>query len=229
MNASKTIGLILLTGLVLGGPVCAQNPAPLPKDIYPDSRFRLPLPQRAEMDDYGKKVFDELADPGRRSLVGLQGPAGIRLYSPRVAKPMSDVNTYLRTGTGLDGRLTEIAIMVTARAMDNQFEWTAHEIAGLKAGVEPAIVDLIKYRKPAYRRPAAGLGDKETVIIRFGRELLDRKKVSSVTFGEALRLFGPRGLVDLTSLMGHYAATSVILTAFDMQLPEGQPPLLPIP
>jgi 4-carboxymuconolactone decarboxylase len=227
MDASKTVGLILLAGILLSGRIYGQTP--LPKDVYPDSRFRLPLPQRADMDDYGKKVFDELADPSRRSLVGLQGPAGIRLYSPRVAKPMSDVNTYLRTGTGLGDRLTEIAIMVTARAMDNQFEWNAHEIAGLKAGVEPAIVDLIKYRKPAYRKPAEGLGDKETVIIRFGRELLDRRKVSSVTFGEALRLFGPRGLVDLTSLMGHYAATSVILTAFDMQLPQGQQPLLPIP
>jgi 4-carboxymuconolactone decarboxylase len=137
---------------------------------------------------------------------------------------MSDVNTYLRTGTGLGDRLTEIAIMVTARAMDNQFEWTAHEIAGLKAGVEPAVIDLIKYREPV-----AGLGEKETIIIRFGRELFDRKKVSSATFAEALRLFGQRGLVDLTSLMGHYAATSAILTAFDMQLPEGQKPLLPLP
>ena len=151
MNPSRIVGLILLAGVLLSGTICGQ--APLPKDVYPDSRFRLPLPKRADMDDYGKKVFDELADPGRSSLVGLQGPSGIRLHSPRVAKPMSDVNTYLRTGTGLDGRLTEIAVMVTARAMDNQFEWTAHEIAGRKAGVEPAIVDLIKYRKPI-----AGLG-----------------------------------------------------------------------
>ena len=224
MNASKTVGLILLSGVVLSLATRAQNPAPLPKDVYPDSHFRLPLPKRAELDDYGKEVFDELADPARGSLVGLQGPAGIRLYSPRVAKPMSDVNTYLRTGTGLDGRLTEIAIMVTARAMDNQFEWTAHETAGRKAGVEAAIIDLIKYRKPI-----AGLGEKETVIIRFGRELFDRKNVSSATFAEALRLFGQRGLVDLTSLMGHYAATSAILTAFDMQLPAGQKPLLPPP
>jgi 4-carboxymuconolactone decarboxylase len=222
MNPSRIVGLILLAGVLLSGTICGQ--APLPKDVYPDSRFRLPLPKRADMDDYGKKVFDELADPGRSSLVGLQGPSGIRLHSPRVAKPMSDVNTYLRTGTGLDGRLTEIAIMVTARAMDNQFEWTAHEIAGRKTGVEPAIIDLIKYRKPI-----AGLGEKETIIIRFGRELFDRKKVSSPTFAEALRLFGQRGLVDLTSLMGHYAATSAILTAFDMQLPEGQKPLLPLP
>jgi hypothetical protein len=29
-------------------------------------------------------------------------------------------------------------------------------------------------------------------------------------------------------LMGNYAATAALLTAFDMQLPEGQKPLLPV-
>jgi hypothetical protein len=78
MNALKTVGLVLLACVGTSGPSRAQNPAPLPKDVYPDSHFRLPLPKRADLDDYGKKVFDELADPGRSSLVGLQGPAGIR-------------------------------------------------------------------------------------------------------------------------------------------------------
>jgi len=179
------------------------------------------------MDDYGKKVYDELADPGRRSLVGLRGPAGIRLYSPKIAKLMNDANTYLRRDTGFGDRLTEIAIMTTAREMENQFEWAAHEIAGRKAGVEPAIVDAIKYRKPVELKPEAGLGEKETVVITFGRELFARRKVSSATFAHALRLFGERGIVDLTSLMGLYASTSALLNAFDMQLPEGQKPLLP--
>lgn len=214
MNAPEIVGLIFLASAV-----GAQT---LPKDVYPDSRFRLPLPKKQDLDDYGKKVYDELADPGRRSLVGLQGPAGIRLHSPRIAKLMNDANNYLRTETGFGDRLTEIAIMTTARELENQFEWAAHEKAGLKAGVEPAIVDMIKYR-----RPAAGLGEKEAVVISFGRELFGQRKVSSATFAAALRLFGQRGVVDLVSLMGHYAATSALLNAFDMQLPEGQKPLLP--
>ena len=46
---------------------------------------------------------------------------------------------------------------------------------------------------------------------------------------EALRLFGKRGLVDLVSLMTSYSATAALLNAFDMQLPEGQESLLPLP
>jgi len=216
--------------VVLLETVCAQNlsgptgGAALPKDVYPDSRFRLPLPKRDDMDDYGKRVFDMLADPSRRSLVGLNGPAGIRMYDPRVAEMMNNANLYLRRETGFGDRLTEIAILTTAREMENQFEWSAHEPAGRKAGVEPAIIDVIRFRKPV-----AGLGEKETLIIRFGRELFGQKKVSSATFAEALRLFGRRGVVDLTSLMAFYSATSALLNAFDMQLPEGQTPQLPIP
>jgi 4-carboxymuconolactone decarboxylase len=106
--------------------------------------------------------------------------------------------------------------------MDNQYEWASHEPSGLKAGVDPNIIDVIKYNKPA-----VGLGEKETVIIAFGRELFAQRKVSPATFAVALRFFGPGGTADLASLMSQYAATSALVNAFDMQLPEGRNRLLP--
>jgi len=183
----------------------------------------LPLPSRDEFDDYGKKVYDRIVDPSRNSLVGLQGPAGIRLASPRLANIMEDANNYLRYQTGFGDRLTEIAIMTTAREMDHQFEWAAHEKNGLKVGIEPALIDIIKFRKPL-----TGVAEKEAVTIELGRELFGQRKVSSETFAHALRLYGKKGLVDLVSLMSQYTATAALLTAFDIQLPEGQKPLLPV-
>jgi 4-carboxymuconolactone decarboxylase len=228
MNASNSTRLVLLACLAatIIPASLAQAPAAsaaLPKDVYPDSRFRLPLPKHEEMDEYGKKVFDQLASPSRVSLVGLQGPAGIRLSSPKIALIMNEANEYLRRDTGFGDRLTEIAIMTTAREMENQFEWAAHEKAGLKAGVEPSLIDVIKFK-----RPLTGVAEKEAITIQFGRELFAQRKVSSETFAKALSLYGKRGLVDMVSLMSQYAATSALLTAFDMQLPEGQKPLLPL-
>ena len=40
--------------------------------------------------------------------------------------------------------------------------------------------------------------------------------------------YGRRGLVDLVALMGNYAATAALLTAFGMQLDPGQAPPLPM-
>ena len=135
---------------------------------------------------------------------------------------MRAVNQYLRYETTLDRRLTELAILVTARELDQQFEWTAHEPAALKEGLEPAIVDVVKHRKPV-----DGLGEKEAVIVSFGREVFRERKVRAETFARAVDLFGTRGVVDLAALMGNYASTAVILNAVDQQLRPDQRPLLP--
>jgi 4-carboxymuconolactone decarboxylase len=231
MDTSKTIGTILLAGVMgmfLGGRMHAQNPAsgagsaaasaPLPKDVYPDSRNRLPQLKRDDLDDYGKSVYDELATLGG-------SPAPLRLYSPKLAKPMAEAHHYLKYDSGLGDRLTEIAVLTTAREMENQFEYTQWETHGRSPGsghIDDNIIDIIKYEKPA-----TGLDEKDAAIITYGRELIGQKKVSPETYAHILHLFGPRGTVDLSELMALYVATGVELNAFDMQLRPGQKPLLP--
>jgi 4-carboxymuconolactone decarboxylase len=53
--------------------------------------------------------------------------------------------------------------------------------------------------------------------------------VSAATYARALRRFGRRRLVDLVALMGNYAATAALLTAFDMQRDDGHASALPQP
>ena len=203
----------------------AQTPAsPVPSGIHPESGNRLPLIQRESLDEPGKTLYDKTDADARsgRSLVGFQGPNGIILYSPRVADSDQRKNDYLRFESPLGRRFYELAILVTARELDHQFEWTAHEPAALKAGVEPAIVDVVKYG-----RPLAGLPPRDAAIIQLGRELVGRRSVESGTFAEALRLFGAQDLVDVVSVIAHYSAVAVLLNAFDQQLAPGQTPLLP--
>ena len=194
----------------------------LPGDIHPESLSRLPLVDRAAMDEEGKKFYDAVTGPQSRTLAGLQGPSGIWLHSPELGARVRAVNQYLRYETALDRRLTELAILVVARELDNQFEWTAHEPAALKEGLDPEIVDVVKHR-----RPVAGLPTKEALIVSFGRELFRERKVRSETFARALEVFGSRGIVNLAALMGNYAMTAVILGAVDQQLRPDQKPLLP--
>src|SRR5712691_10147845 len=105
----------------------------LPGDVDPDSLSRLPLVEREAMDEQGQKFYDAVTGPHSRTLVGLQGPSGIWLHSPELGERVRAVNQYLRYETALERRLTERAILVTARELDHQFEWTAHEPAALKA------------------------------------------------------------------------------------------------
>jgi 4-carboxymuconolactone decarboxylase len=196
---------------------------PYPPDIDSESQCRLPLPRRDELDAEAKQIYDSLADPRGGSLRGLRGPGGIHLHSPELARHTRALNRYLRQEAGLGGRLRELAILVTARALDSQFEWAAHEEEARREGVSDDIIERIRHR-----RNTSGLAVADAVVIEFGREMFAARKVSSTTFARALQLLGRRKLVDLVALMGNYAATAALLTAFDMQLDPDQPAPLPI-
>jgi 4-carboxymuconolactone decarboxylase len=190
-----------------------------PKDIYADSGFRLPLPKREALDDDGKRMYD-LANSG--TIAGLRGPSGIQLYSPRVAEHQRALNQYLRYEAGLSGRVRELAILVSAREADSQFEWTVHEPVALQEGLSQKLIDIVRYHEST-----DGLPETDTLIIQLGRQMFGQRKVTADTFARCLKLFGTRGLVNLVSLMGNYISTAGLLAAFDMQLPPGRKPLLP--
>jgi 4-carboxymuconolactone decarboxylase len=195
-----------------------------PDDIDPHSGCRLPLPKREDLDEAGKRIYDQATDPKGGTIRGLKGPAGIQLHSPALAALVRPVNRYLRYESGLGGRVRELAILVTARECDSRFEWAAHEPEALKQGLSQAIIDVVKHRKPA-----TGLDAKDAIIIELGRELFRTKKLGSATYAHALKQVGTRSLVDIVELMGNYAGTALLLAAFDMQLDPGTTALLPVP
>ena len=195
----------------------------MPSDIDPQSGFRLPLLAREDLDEAGKKIYDRASTPGR-TIAGLQGPAGIQLYSPKTAEHVRALNRYLRYDAGFSPRVREIAILTTAREMDSQFEWVAHEPEALKEGVAAAVIDVIKHRKST-----AGLDETDATVIELGRQIFRDHKVTPELFAKAKALFGPHKLIEQVMLMGNYAGTAALLIAVDMQLHAGKQPLLPIP
>ena len=234
MNVSKSVGIFLLVAVAgaLSFGIRAQNSMSgavatgdaLPKDVYPDSRNRLPLPRHDDFSGEEQKLFDAVNKPSELP-VGIEQPE-VREWDPKLGYLLSKSGHYLKYETGLPNPLVEIAVLTAARENDCQYEWTQWETHGRDPKdprfIEPAVIDIIKYGKPP-----AGLGEKETVIITYGRELFGSKKVSPGTFAASERLFGRRGTVDLASLMGVFTAISLLEETVDIQLPEGQEALLP--
>ena len=128
----------------------------------------------------------------------------------------------MRHEAGLGRLFRELAILTTARELDSQFEWAAHEPEALSEGIPQEIIEVIKHRKDTN-----GLDEADAIVIELGREIFGARKVSAATFTRALRQFDRRGLVNLVALMGNYAGTAALLTAFDIQLDPSQPPPLP--
>lgn len=195
----------------------------MPADVDPESGFRLPLPRREDLDETGRKLYDRANTPGA-TIAGLQGPAGVQLYSTRTAQHLTALNRYLRYEAGISARVREIAILTTARELDSQFEWVAHEPQALKEGIEPTVIDIIKHRKTT-----SGLPEPDATVIELGRQIWRDHKVTLELFARLKAQFGANKLVDLVLLMGNYAGTAALLAAVDMQLHKGKEPLLPIP
>ena len=200
-----------------------MNNDSLPPDIDPDSRNRLPLPDPETLDETSRRTYDALADPDGGSLAGLQGPGGLRLHSPALSNGLRPVNVHLRQPDVINARTRELAILVTAREHDCQFEWHAHEAEAVKQGVSPEIVDIVRHR-----RATDGLDEADAALIEFGRELFGDHRVASETYARVAAGYDRRTLVDLVNLMGMYAMTAAVLIAFDAQLPEGAEQGLPV-
>jgi len=195
-----------------------------PPDIIPDTGSRLPLPDREALDDDGKETYDRFANFQGGALMGLRGPSAIGLHSPEMSKHSLPLNSYLRNDTGFSAELREIIIMVAAREMDSRFEWAAHEPQALKDGVPQATIDAIKFRKPT-----SGLPDQHALIINYGRQTLRDHRVSSDMFAQLNAAFGPKGFVDLASLLGNYVSLAVLLATVDAQVPDNDVAEMPIP
>src|SRR3989441_10721832 len=145
----------------------------------------------------------------------LTGAAAIRLHG-------SQGNVRFQSSVGRD--LTELAILTTAREHDQPYEWSLHEMEAIAVGLDPAVIDVVRHRKPL-----PGIGEKESAIVQVGREIFGKHKLSSETYARALKLFGERDLVDLVDLMGNYAGTSARLTVFNQHMPPGWKQFLPLP
>jgi len=174
----------------------------------------------------------ELSEAQRRARAGIvsgprggvRGPFDALLRSPEFADRLQRVGAYVRFESSLPARLSELAILVTARHWGAQYEWYAHRKLAEKAGLAPPIADAIAEG----RRPAA-LQEDEAAVVDFCRELHETKQVSDAAWSAALERFGERGVIDLIGTCGYYTAVSMVLNATRHPMPEGvAPPLAPL-
>lgn len=183
---------------------------------------RVPNLTRDQVPAEVREAFDELTAASGGVITG--GPGSITIYSPEMARRRGHLTQYLRYETTFPKRIQELAILVTARAMDCPYVWNAHAPAARAAGVSSVLIEAVRDKKPL---PA--MAPDEAAVVAFGNEFFRTHTVSTETFQAALDRFGPQHLVELTTLMGHYAQTAFILNAFAVDLPaERNEPVLPV-
>jgi 4-carboxymuconolactone decarboxylase len=172
---------------------------------------RLPPLPDASLTEEQRAAAEEF-EAGRGYAV--HGPFAVMLRSPEVMLRAKAMGDYLRFRNVLPRRVSEMAILITAREWTQQFEWSYHHRYAMEAGLAREVADAIG----AGRRPPA-MTEDETAAYDFATELFQRKGVSDATYARALALFGERGIVDLTGICGYYS-----LLAMTMNVARTPPP-----
>jgi 4-carboxymuconolactone decarboxylase len=218
-----TVWVLFLSACVAALADAQTSRPPLPPDIDEQSYSRLPLILKDTLDEEGKRVFEAIN--GKERDTPRLGPPASTLYSLAAAEPYDRLNQLLRSANVIGPQFFEISTLVPAREFNQQYEWTAHERGARRVGVAQEVIDVIKHD-----RPTSGLPEKEATAIEFGRAMLrGSRQVPPELFAKMVSLFGERGTIEITMVMGDYAMTAMLLNAVNQQLPADWEPLLPMP
>ena len=180
---------------------------------------RIKLYPTDDMSPEQRRVHDAIVGGARGKIVG---PLRAALHNPDLAERMSSLGELLRFRTGLSPRLSELAILVTARHWDSQFEWHQHAPLAARAGLPDAAIAAIAQGQV----PPAPAAD-ESIVHDYCAELLAQRHVAERNYARALGLLGERGIVELTALIGYYSMVALTLNAHEFELPPGVPNPLP--
>ena len=194
-------------------PVVPQDQNSLPPDINPVTLSRLPPVTAADLDEEGQRLL-----AARTNVTPGPGPNHVTIYSPRER----DLGIPTGEKSPVGPRYFQLAVLIAAREIDQQYEWSSHEPAGRRQGLEQAVIDVVKYN-----RSVATLSDKDATLITFGRALFREHRVSSELWGKMVTNFGRQRTVQLMMIMGDYFRVGLMLNAVDQHLPPGREALLP--
>lgn len=181
------------------------------------SRYRELSP--SEMNPAQKRVHDQIV-AGKRGRFG--GPFQLLIRAPEICGLASQLGEHLRWGTTLPDRLSELAIITTARFWRAQYEWFAHAPLAQKAGVPASAVEAIRTGgTPSFTAP------DEALVYRLCSEIFRTQRLSDASFAEAITALGEQGLVEVIGIIGYYTLIGNTLNVFQVGLPEGETPPFP--
>ena len=154
-----------------------------------------------------KAYVENLQKPPRNNTTALKNPPfKVYMRSPELAGKLEAVSDYVRWGTGLQPRLTELAIMITARQWSSQWIWRGHYRAAVRGGLDPSVgADIAAGKRPEKMK------EDETILYNYAMEMYRDKAVSDATYAAAVKQFGEKGLIDLVATMGYYDTVAMTL------------------
>jgi 4-carboxymuconolactone decarboxylase len=181
-------------------------------------QIRFPVLSWDQLSAEQKRWAEDIAAPPRNGKFD-RPPFNEFLRSPELATRLTALGEYLRWHSSLPPRLSELAILITAREWNEQYIWHQHYRAALKGGLDEKIIaDMSAGKIPT------GLKSDEAALYDLATSLYHNKSVSDLIFNAAVAQFGERGVVDAIAILGFYDFVAMTLITA-----KAEPPLDDVP
>ena len=179
---------------------------------------RLPVLDEDKLTAEQRALLNSIRSGPRGASIQIRGPFAVFLHAPAYGQLAQTLGGYLRYQTGVAPRLSEFAILCTARLWRAQYEWFAHATLAERAGVKPATIRDLH----AGRVPKSAPKD-ERAIYDFIHELYKTRRVSDKTYKRVQAVLGDAATVELVGILGYYVMVAMILNVYRMMPPEDSP------
>ncbi len=176
---------------------------------------RVPILIEEQMNPPQRALMDAMRSGPRGKTLTVRGPFAAWLHAPAFGDLAQQLGAHCRYKTTLPPRLSEFAILCTARLWRAQFEWYAHAPMAEKAGVSLKTIVALR----AGRVPKAAPKD-ERAIYDFIQELYKTKRVRDSTYAKVHAFLNDEGMVELVGILGYYVMISFTLNVFRMLPPD---------
>ncbi len=178
---------------------------------------RLAAIEEAQMNEAQRALLASLRAGPRGQSMTARGPFAVWMHAPELGQVGQALGAHCRYRTRLPARLSEFAILCTARLWRAQYEWYAHAPMAAEAGVKPKTIADLR----AGREPKSAPKD-ERAIYAFVQELYKTKRLSDRAYSRVHSLLGDAATVELVGILGYYALISMTLNVFRMLPPESE-------
>ncbi len=166
-----------------------------------------------------RRCAQEIIDGPRGALIEPFIPL---LRSPELCTHAQRMGEYLRYRSSIGLRLSELAILITARHWSQPVEWAIHAPIAQRAGLDEAIVAAIARGE----RPAS-MRDDEAAVHDFCVQLHHDQQVSQACWQAVVSRLGEAGAVDLVGINGYYAMLAMVMNTAGTPAPPGGTAVLP--
>ncbi len=182
---------------------------------------RFTPPDQSKWNAQQQEFSKLMSSAGTRAGGIANAPFKVYFASPEFGVEALRMSNYLRWGTGLDARLSELAIIIAGRHWTSDYIWHAHYPLAIKGGLDPSVgADIAAGKRPTKMK------EDEAIIYDLLTEMYRDRDISDATYARARAKYGEKGIADIQALASYYGITAMAIIAARAPTAPGDEPKL---